>query len=245
MLVSARSILYLAFAFATVVVYSIPLATIGWLLPRTALAPIGTSWAAVNLWGLRWICGLHYRVRGAEHLTARNGIIMSKHQSAWETIAFRKILPRDLTWVLKRELLWIPFFGWGLAPFRPIAIDRGSARAAVRKLLDRGAFWLERGRWIVIFPEGTRVRPGERRRYGPGGGLLAERTGAPVVPVAHNAGVFWQRRALKKYPGTIDVVIGEPIETAGRSAQEISREVEDWIEGVMETLPRHAAAEPS
>jgi 1-acyl-sn-glycerol-3-phosphate acyltransferase len=238
MLVSARSLLYLGFLSLSVVIYAIPLATLGWLLPSPVLGRIGRSWSQANLWGLRWLCGLRVRVHGIERIPARNGIVMAKHQSAWETIALRAILPPDQIWVLKRELLWIPFFGWALAPYRPIAINRGSGRAAVRKLLERGAYWLAKGRWIIIFPEGTRVAPSERRRYGPGGGMLAERTCVPVVPVAHNAGVFWRRRALKKYPGTIDVVIGEPIATAGRKAQEISREVEEWIERTVADLPQ-------
>ncbi|AGA92343.1 1-acyl-sn-glycerol-3-phosphate acyltransferase [Thioflavicoccus mobilis 8321] len=238
LLVAARSSLYLLFLALTVIGYSIPLAILGWLLPSLTLGRIGQSWAGVNLWGLRWICGLDYRIDGLSRLPERNCIILAKHQSAWETIALRAILPPEQTWVLKRELLWIPFFGWALAPYRPIAIDRSAGRAAFRQLMARGAAWLAKGRWVILFPEGTRVAPGERRRYGLGGALLAERTGVPVVPIAHNAGVFWQRRAINKYPGTIEVVIGEPIATAGRSAQEINQQVEDWIERTVASLPQ-------
>lgn len=239
MFVAVRSILYLIFLALNVIAYALLLGVLGWLMPARLLGQIGASWSHVNLWGLRRICGLGYRVRGIERLPERNCIVMAKHQSAWETIALRGLLPPEQTWVLKRELLWVPFFGWALAPYRPIAIDRGAGRAAFRQLLERGSHWLSKGRWLILFPEGTRVPPGERHRYGSGGALLAERTGVPIVPIAHNAGVFWQRRAINKYPGTIEVVIGAPIATAGRSAQEINKEVEDWIEGTVASLPQH------
>ncbi|WP_338113759.1 lysophospholipid acyltransferase family protein [Thiococcus pfennigii] len=238
MFVAVRSILYLIFLALTVIAYSIPLGLFGWLMPTPLLGRLGQSWAQANLWGQRRICGLDYRTQGLERLPERNCIVLAKHQSAWETIALRGILPPQQTWVLKRELLWIPFFGWALAPYRPIAIDRGAGRAALRQLMERGAHWLAKGRWVILFPEGTRVAPGERHRYGSGGAMLAERTGVPIVPIAHNAGVFWPRRSINKHPGTIDVVIGEPIATAGRSAQEINQEVEAWIEGTLATLPQ-------
>jgi 1-acyl-sn-glycerol-3-phosphate acyltransferase len=186
---------------------------------------------------LRALCGLRYRVTGLENLSRDNAILLSKHQSAWETIALVGILPRPQTWVLKRELLWVPFFGWCLAQFKPIAIDRGAGRKAIRQLLDQGARVLDEGRWVVIFPEGTRVPVGERGRYAPGGAMLAEKTGRQIIPIAHNAGVFWARRNMRKYPGVIDVVIGPAIETRHRRAQDINREVEEWIEATVASLP--------
>ena len=200
--------------------------------PFTVRYRVISQWARFNLWWLTLTCNLRYRVEGAENIPARNGIIFCKHQSAWETLALQCIFPPQV-WVLKRELLWIPFFGWGLALLEPIAIDRDSPRRALRQLLEQGAQRLAAGRWVVIFPEGTRVPPGEHRPFQSGGALLAARTGYPVVPVAHNAGEYWPRRSFLKYPGTIRVVIGPPIESAGRSAQEINREAEDWIRARM------------
>ncbi len=200
--------------------------------PFTVRYRVISQWARFNLWWLALTCNLRYRVEGAENIPARNGIIFCKHQSAWETLALQCIFPPQV-WVLKRELLWIPFFGWGLALLEPIAIDRDSPRRALCQLLEQGAQRLAAGRWVVIFPEGTRVPPGEHRPFQSGGALLAARTGYPVVPVSHNAGEYWPRRSFLKYPGTIRVVIGPPIESAGRSAQEINREAEDWIRARM------------
>ncbi len=155
---------------------------------------------------------------------------MSKHQSAWETIALRGLLPPEQSWVLKKELMSVPFFGWGLRMVEPIAIDRSSGRNAIKQIVNEGVSFLEKGRWLIIFPEGTRVAPGERKKYGMGGGILAEKSGYPVLPISHNAGNFWKRRGLRKFPGTIKLVIGEKISTDGKKASQITREVEAWIE---------------
>ena len=194
-----------------------------------------SQWSRFNLWWLERCCALRYRVEGLENIPDGNGIIMAKHQSAWETLALQRIFGPQ-AWVLKRELLWIPFFGWGLAMLEPIAIDRKAGRKAVRQVVEQGIRRLRAGRWVVIFPEGTRVAPGERGRYGMGGSLLAEHSGYPVIPVAHNAGEFWPRRGFIKYPGTIHVCIGPTIQPGGRSATEISALVEEWIEGRMDVL---------
>lgn len=236
-MVAVRSSLYLLFLLLSVVVFSVPLSVVGWFLPQPLLGRIGRVWGRLNLAALHGICGLEYRVQGFEHLKHEPCIVLCKHQSAWETIALRAWLSPTHIWVLKRELLWIPFFGWGIAPYRPIAINRKAGRRAMRQVLEQGAQALRQGRTVVIFPEGTRVAPGQRGRYGMGGALLAENTGFPIVPVAHNAGVFWRRRDLRKYPGVVDVVIGEPIETTGLRAQAINRLVEDWIEGTVARLP--------
>ena len=131
---------------------------------------------------------------------------MSKHQSAWETIALRGIIGGNQSWVLKRELMWIPFFGWAIAIMEPIAINRKAGRKAVVQVIRQGSDYLARGNKVILFPEGTRTAPGTKGRYKLGGALLAEATGRPVVPVCHNAGVFWRRRDIRKYPGMIDVV---------------------------------------
>jgi len=189
-------------------------------------------WARFNLWWLERCCGLSYEIDGLQNIPASNGIIMAKHQSAWETLALQRIFGPQV-WVLKRELLWVPFFGWGLAMLEPIAIDRKAGRKAVRQVVDQGKQRLQAGRWVVIFPEGTRVAPGEHKRYGIGGALLAEHSGYPVIPVAHNAGDYWSRRSFIKRPGVIRVMIGPAIQSQGRRATDIIADVENWIENAM------------
>ncbi|HEX7054182.1 MAG TPA: lysophospholipid acyltransferase family protein [Burkholderiales bacterium] len=211
------------------------LALATFFLPRMTRYRIiaGWSWAVVHL--ARLVLGIRWRVEGREHLPRRPSIILSKHQSAWETLAFQLIFPPQVH-VLKRELLWIPFFGWGLALMSPIAIDRSRGVAALRAMARRGAERLAQGFWIVVFPEGTRVAPRERRRYQPGGAWLAAATGAPVVPVAHNAGLFWPRKAFLKRPGTVTVRIGPSIDSSGRDAETINRLAEQWIEEQQKAL---------
>jgi len=198
-----------------------------------------SGWARLLVAAAERICGIRYRVIGAENVPRHPCIILSKHQSAWETLAFQVIFPPQ-AWVVKRELLWIPFFGWGLAMLDPIAIDRGSGARALRQMLEQGRDRLARGLCIVIFPEGTRVAPGARREYRAGGAWLASKTEAPVVPVALNSGEIWRRNAFLKYPGTITVSIGVPIETRGLPPEEINRRVEDWIEGEVQRISKHS-----
>ncbi len=191
-----------------------------------------SQWARFNLWWLAVTCKLNYLVEGAENIPDHPCVILCKHQSAWETLALQMIFPQQV-WVIKRELLWVPLFGWGLAMLKPIAINRAAARQALRQLVEQGTQRLTEGLWVVIFPEGTRVAPGERRPYAPGGALLAHRTSRPVVPVAHNAGEFWPKKGFLKRPGTIRLVIGLPIATTGRQASEINTLAEQWIENTM------------
>lgn len=192
-------------------------------------------WPRFNLWWLRLTCGLRHEVHGLENVPDGPAIYLCKHQSAWETIAMETMVP-PMAWVLKRELMWIPIFGWALAVLRPIALDRSKGRAAVEQLIEQGSERLRDGISIVIFPEGTRVAPGQKGKYRLGGALLAERTGYPVVPMAHNAGYFWPRRGFVKHPGTIQVVIGEPFDPQGMSAAQINRKVESWIEDTVARL---------
>jgi len=193
------------------------------------------GWSRLMVWVARVLCGIRWRVEGLEHLPRRPAVILAKHQSAWETMAFQIIFPPQV-YLLKRELLWLPFFGWGLALTSPIAIDRSRGTAALRRLVRLGRERLERGFWVVVFPEGTRIPPGERRKYQPGGAMLAEHSGAPVVPVAHNAGLLWPRNAFLKRPGTITVRIGPTIDSAGRDAKTINTLAEQWIEEQQKTL---------
>lgn len=196
---------------------------------------ITSGWAHLMLFLLRVICGITYRVTGMEHIPETPSIILSKHQSAWETLAFQEIFPPQV-WVLKKELLLVPFFGWGLAMTSPIAIDRSSRKAALKQIVEQGKDRLGKGFSIVIFPEGTRIAPGKKGRYGIGGAWLATHTRALVVPVAHNAGEFWGRNAFLKRPGTISVHIGAAIDPAGMAPGDLNAEVEAWIEEEMEKM---------
>jgi len=204
-------------------------------LPRLVRYRIISGWSRLVVRLARALCGIRWRVEGREHLPAAPAVILAKHQSAWETLAFQEIFPPQVL-VLKRELLWIPFFGWGLALMSPIAIDRARGRAALRDIARQGRERLAQGFWVVIFPEGTRVRVGERREYQQGGAWLAAQCGVPVVPVAHNAGRLWPRNAFLKRAGTVTVRVGPPIATAGRDAKQVMEDVEAWIEGEQRKL---------
>lgn len=188
-----------------------------------------SGWALSVMWLLRVLCGIRMEVRGAENIPAKPAILLCKHQSAWETIALQKVFPPQV-WVLKRELLWLPFFGWGLAMTSPIAIKRSDGKGAVKQLLRQGKERLEMGFCVVIFPEGTRIPYGQRGKYKVGGALLSASTGVPVVPIAHNAGKLWGRNSFMKRPGVITMSIGAAIDPAGLKAEEINRRAEDWIE---------------
>ncbi len=195
-----------------------------------------SGWALIMLWLLRVLCGIRMEVRGAGNIPREPCVVLCKHQSAWETIALQKVFPPQV-WVLKRELLWLPFFGWGLAMTSPIAIKRSEGREAMKQLLKQGKERLQMGFCVVIFPEGTRIPYGQRGKYKVGGALLGASSGAPVVPVAHNAGRLWGRNSFLKYPGVITMSIGAPIDPAGLKADEINRRVEEWIETEIAQLP--------
>jgi 1-acyl-sn-glycerol-3-phosphate acyltransferase len=204
-------------------------------LSRLKRYTIITTWSRLITAAATAVCGLRYRVIGAENIPREPCVILSKHQSAWETLAWQTLFPPQV-WVMKRELLWIPFFGWGLAMLSPIAINRGSGSKALRQMAEQGRERLDAGFFIVIFPEGTRVAPGQRATYHAGGAWLTVKTGAMALPVAHNAGECWRKNSFIKYPGLITVSIGKPISPAGLSAAELNRQVEDWIEAEMQKL---------
>lgn len=186
-------------------------------------------WAYATLWWLKLTCNLTLKIEGVENIPAGNGLILAKHQSAWETIALQTVFPPQ-TWVLKRNLLWIPVFGWGLAMSSPIAIDRSAGKKALKQVIKQGIERLQAGLWVVIFPEGTRTAPGERKKYAIGGAMLAQKSGYQVVPVCHNAGEFWPKQGFIKKPGVITLVIGEAFDPAGMKATQINERVEEWIE---------------
>lgn len=227
-----RATLFWVVFTAVTLLYIIPLGVLVKVLPHGWRYPIARSWAVVNLHALRWICGVRWRVQGLEHVPSEPAIVFAKHQSTWETLGLAMLLPPQV-WVVKRELLKIPVFGWGFASVKPIAIDRSAGRAAVEQMVEQGIERLTDGRFVIIFPEGTRVRPGQQARYKMGGAVLAARSGRSVLPLAHNAGEFWPRHSFVKWPGCIDVVIGSPIATAGKSPEQINQEAGAAIEGMM------------
>jgi 1-acyl-sn-glycerol-3-phosphate acyltransferase len=204
-------------------------------LSRLTRYRVITTWSRLITGAARLICGVRYQVIGVENIPNKPCVILSKHQSAWETLAWQTIFPPQV-WVMKRELLWIPFFGWGLAMLSPIAINRGSGSKALRQMAEQGRERLDAGFSIVIFPEGTRVAPGTRGTYHPGGAWLTVKTGALALPVAHNAGECWRKNAFIKHPGLITVSIGKPISPEGLTAAELNQRVENWIEREMPRL---------
>ncbi len=223
------SLVFTAFFLMWTFCYGIFFTLASLVLPFNARFELVRVWARVILTVLRWTCRLDYRVDGSEHLPAGNHIALIKHSSSWETAAQALLVPPHV-WVLKRELTWIPFVGWGIRLMNAIAIDRGSGQAAVRGVLEQGKARLAEGKWVVVFPEGTRMPPGETRKYGISGALLAAETGRLVIPIAHDAGYYWPRRGLIKRPGTIRVIIGPPISAAGRNPRDINAEAQAWIE---------------
>jgi 1-acyl-sn-glycerol-3-phosphate acyltransferase len=224
-----RSLIFTSFFLVFTLLYAIFFVVVSLFLPITRRFALARLWARILLGALSLICGLRYTVEGQENLPIGAHIALMKHSSSWETFAQAALLPPQ-AWVLKRELTWIPFIGWGLRLLRCIAIDRGAGGAAVKQMIEQGKKHLAQGRWIVVFPEGTRMAPGQTRRYGVGGAAVAAETGALVVPVAHNAGYFWPRRGFMKKPGTIRVVIGPAITTLGRDPREINLEAQQFIE---------------
>lgn len=204
-------------------------------LPALWRYRIISGWSRIVITLARGLLGIRYRVEGLEALPRRPVVFLSKHQSAWETLAFQVFLPPQVM-VLKRELLWIPFFGWGLALMSPIAINRARGTRALKRMADQGRKRLDKGFSIVVYPEGTRTAPGKRKTYQQGGAWLAVKTGALVVPIAHNAGLLWPKNAFIKRPGLITVRIGKPIESTGVKPEELTARVEAWIESQMDTL---------
>ena len=223
-----RSLVFFIGMAISSVIYT-PIALSVWFVEPVTRSRIIGGWAHFVVWWLRVTCGLRHEVSGLENLPDYPVVILSKHQSAWETIAFQTLFPAQ-AWVLKKSLLKIPFFGWGLAASHPIAIDRSRGVKALDSVITDGIKRLAEGRFVVVFPEGTRMSPGETSKYNPGGAMLAVKAKVPVLPVVHNAGVYWRRRGILKRPGVIKIKLGELIETEGKKARQINQEVQAWIE---------------
>ncbi len=239
----AGSLFFTAFLFLWTFLHACVLVTAGVLMPFPRRFAVARAYARGVLRVLKWSCGLDYRVEGAP-LPAGSHVALWKHSSSWETIAMMVLFPRQV-WVLKRELLWVPVVGPAVKGLHAIAIDRTAGHSAVAQVIEQGKQRLDEGDWVMIFPEGTRMAPGETRRYGVSGTLLASEAGKLIVPVAHNAGFFWPRRGLRKKPGTVRVVIGAPVTPGGRDVREINEEIQAWVEATVRTLePRAASSSP-
>jgi len=225
--------------FTTLMIVTMPLIIVpGYVMvffPYRARWKFLTNWAKLVVWMLKVICGLRHEIINPENLPDHPVIFFCKHQSAWETIAMQRILPPHV-WVLKRELIWVPIFGWALLELESIAINRKAGKKAIDQIVEKGIERLNKGRSIMIFPEGTRVPPGEIRKFGMGGPVLAEKSGYPVTLVAHNAGEYWRRRDMIKHAGIIKVVIGPTIDTKGKTASEIKKIAEDWMNSTMKNI---------
>ena len=231
-----RSILFTMLLFLSVLPWSI-VVVMGRLVGYPTSYSLVVTWVRGNFWLLHKLCGLTFRVEGTENIPARNSVVLLKHSSAYETLAQFLLFPTQC-WVLKRELLWAPFLGWAIAAVRPIAIDRGAGPQAVTQVIKKGKARLEEGHWVMVFPEGTRMPPGETRRYGLSGALLAQEAGRLLVPVAHDAGDYWPRRGLRKRPGSVTFRIGRPVDPAGRDPRKVNEEVQNWIETQVAELRR-------
>jgi len=243
-LIWLRSLLFTVFLFLSTPVFALAVVLLG-PFGHKICYPAAVRWAVVNLWMLDKLCGLRFEVEGTEHIPSEPCVLYWKHESVFETMAGALIFPRQ-TWVIKRELMWLPFFGWGMAFMRPIAINRGAGRSAVKQVMSLGQQRLAEGICVVIYPEGTRVPPGQARRFGISGAALAKAAGRPLVPVAHNAGDFWPRRSFLKRPGTVRVVIGPPIDPAELSPEEITSRGREWIAATVDRIsPGRAAACPA
>jgi 1-acyl-sn-glycerol-3-phosphate acyltransferase len=229
------SLLFAAFLLLTAVI-PMPLER------RFAIGP--RAWGSWNLWLLKAICGLGYTVEGRENLPAEPFIAMWKHSSTWETLAMMVIGP-SAAWIQKKEVLWIPLVGWATLVYKPITIDRKAGHTSVNQVVTQGIERLAQGLGVLIYPEGTRMPPGQTRKYGISGALLATRSGRLAVPIAHNAGYFWSKRGLLKHPGNIRVIIGPPIDATGRDPREINECAQRWIEETLADITAQPGGKPS
>jgi len=223
----------ITFVFGSLSLLSIP-------FPKTTrYAMIVHPWCRAFIWLAQHVCGLRYQIQGGEHLATGPAILLSKHQSAWETVAYVALMPRQLCYVFKRELLYIPFFGWGIGLMDMIHINRGRAADAFEDIVRQGKRVLAHGKWVILFPEGTRTPVGGQGRYKSGGARLAIRTGAPVIPIAVNSGECWPRNAFIKQPGLITISVGNPIPVEGKTPDQLNDQVETWIESEMRRISPH------
>ena len=246
MLMARASLFARSLLFAVLIVIATVIWAIGCfaflLLPYRQRYWMIIRWNVFICYAAKYVCGIHWHVKGFDNLPDAPVILLSKHQSAWETIFYCWLMPRPLIFVFKKSLLLIPFFGWGLAMLRMIAIDRSRGREAMTQVIETGKQRLNDGQWVIMFPEGTRTPVGSQGKYKNGGAILAIGTDTPVVPIAVNSGDCWPRNAFIKKPGTIVVSIGTPISPQGLSANELMEKVEHWIESEMRVITPGAYA---
>ena len=235
-----RSFVFLLYQTLVTPVYAFVMLVLFWI-PRVPMYRIAASWCRTNLLGARWICGIRWNAIGLENIPQGPDraphIVMSKHSSTWETLAQTLYLP-PLAYVAKKELLSIPFFGWGFALASPITIDRKSGRTAMQQIAAQGRERFGQGFWIAVYPEGTRIKAGTRAKYKTGGARLAIDLGVPIIPIAHNAGWIWPKGVFGKHPGTVTISFGKPVSPHGKDPQALTAEIEAWIENEVARLGR-------
>jgi 1-acyl-sn-glycerol-3-phosphate acyltransferase len=239
-----RSLLFTGLLFVTTMAFGV-------VVLVSALLPLGIeqryviprTWGRFETWLAKVICGIDYVIEGRENLPQVPFVSLWKHSTAWETMAQMFVVP-TASWLLKREVIWIPIVGWAVSTYKPIAINRRAGHSAVNQVVKQGRERLAAGMGVIVYPEGTRVPPGQTRKYGISGALLAVETGAPVVPIAHNAGYLWRRRSLLKKKGTIYVVIGKPIDPRGLDAREINARAQEWIEATIAEIVTRPGGKP-
>jgi len=240
-----RSLLFTSLLFVTTLAFGV-------VVLLSALLPLSIEqryvipryWGLFECWLAKVVCGMNYVVEGRENLPDVPFISLWKHSTAWETMAQMFVVP-TAAWLLKREVLWIPIVGWAVSTYKPIAINRSAGHSAVTQVVKQGRERLAAGMGVIVYPEGTRVAPGQSRKYGVSGALLAVETGAPVVPIAHNSGYLWPRRSVLKKAGTIYVVIGKPIDPTGLDAREINTRAQEWIEATIAQVVTRPGGKPA
>ena len=229
-----RSLVFTSLMFLTIPPYGLAVILVRPLGSDASYA-LAKNWVSLVIYLCRVICGLTWTVEGQANVPDKPCVALIKHSSAYETFVQLMIFPRQV-WVLKRELMWTPFFGWAATTVNPIAINRGARGAAVQQVIDQGKERLADGIWVVVYPEGTRMAPGQTRRYGISGTVLAQEAGTVLVPVAHNAGDFWPRRGWRKKPGCVTFVVGKPVDPSGRDPRDVNEEIQAWVESTVARL---------
>jgi 1-acyl-sn-glycerol-3-phosphate acyltransferase len=245
-----RSLLFVLFLAVTVVPWALAVLVISVFAKGNPVYWSCAGWLRTAVLGARYICGVRWRISGAEHLPSAADetsavVLLSKHQSTWETFAYPALMSHPLAYVFKRELLYIPFFGWAMARMDMIHIDRSKRNEAWNKVAAQGKRLAAKGHWVIMFPEGTRIARGQKGEYKTGGTRLAIATGVPVVPIAVNSARCWPRKSFLLRPGVVDISIGQPIPSVGREPAELMREVESWIETEMRRIDPEAYAAPA
>ncbi len=238
-----RSVLHMLWMVVTVVPWGLAVLIAAPFLNSTQIYWMCAGWLKVAVRGGNVILGIHNQVIGYENLPVGStapAILLLKHQSTWETFCMPTLMPHPLAYVFKKELLYVPFFGWAMAKMDMIHIDRSKRAQAFNKVVEQGKRLLAQGTWVIMFPEGTRIDRGQKGQYKSGGTRLAIETGAPVIPIAVTSAKCWPRKAFIKRPGVVEFSIGKPIPSQGRQPDELMREVEAWIEAEMRRLDPEA-----